>query len=48
MEMLHLSKPIKVKDEDIQDLALDFDKITGRVLMEMESKCRALSDGTQI
>lgn len=46
METIHLSKAMKVKGEDVQDLALDFDKITGRVLIETESKCRALSDGT--
>lgn len=46
METIHLSKPLKIKGEDVHDLTLDFDKITGRVMMELESRCRALGDGT--
>ncbi len=46
METIHLSKPLNIKGENVQDITLDFDKITGRVMMELESRCRALGDGT--
>ena len=46
MKTIHLSKPLKIKGEDVKDIVLDFDKITGRTMMELESRCRALGDGT--
>lgn len=46
METINLSKPMKVKGEEVRELSLDFDKITGRVMMDLESKCRAMNDST--
>lgn len=46
METINLSKPMKVKGEEVRELSLDFDKITGRVLIETETKCRAMGDNT--
>ena len=44
MEMIHLSKPIKVKGEDVQDVCLDFDKLTGKDIIAAEAQARSVGE----
>ena len=37
---------IRVNNIETNELELDFDKITGRVMVEMETKSRAMGDNT--
>ncbi len=44
METIHLSKPLKVKGEEVQDVVLDFDKLTGKDIIAAETQARAVGE----
>lgn len=46
MEKVFLNGKIRVNNIETNVLELDFDKITGRVMMETETKCRSMGDNT--
>lgn len=46
MEKVVLNGKIRVNNIETNELELDFDKITGRVMVEMETKSRAMGDNT--
>ena len=46
MERVILNGKIRVNNIETNELELDFDKITGRVMVEMETKSRAMGDNT--
>ena len=46
MEKVVLNGEIRVNNIETNELELDFDKITGRVMVEMETKSRAMGDNT--
>lgn len=46
MEKVFLNGKIRVNNIETNVLELDFDKITGRAMMETETKCRSMGDGT--
>ncbi len=46
MEKVFLNGKIRVNNIETNVLELDFDKITGKAMIEMETRCRALGDNT--
>ena len=46
METIKLSKKVKIKDKEIDEIQLDFDKTTGNMLLNAEKMARTLGDET--
>lgn len=44
MEKVLLSKPLKIKDTDAQEVVLDFDGLTGKDIISAEAQARALGE----
>ncbi len=43
-----LTKPIRIKGEEISEISLNFEKLTGEDLVAAESEVRAMGDNTVI
>lgn len=48
MGTIQLTKPFMIKGEEVNEIMLDFDKLTGNDLIEAEKETRALGDNTPI
>lgn len=46
METIELSKKIKIKDKETDKIELDFDKVTGNMLLNSEKETRARGEQT--
>lgn len=42
--LIKLTKPFKVKDKEVTEIELDFEKLTGKQLTDAEKEARAMGD----